>query len=582
MIGGMLMRLAPLLEFSLWGSDWGEYYGLVDGLVRTGAHQGTSVGWGRAYVDFTGLFDLSAAIVLLTGVGTPDTMTLVVPCVSAISCLLVACIVLRLGGGPWGSLVAAGVLALSFPVVYTNSHPVPGALGSVLLLAVLLVYIMGDAWRRDEEVDAPRPMVLYVLLILLLFTLVITHHLSLFFGIMILGLAYLVRSAMVVGPEPQRSFWGLWSLTAGLALATVYWLLIADTFKEEVMVDLAGYPGWAMMAMAWAGLVALVVLGRVLSARVERPPRLLFWGPSLLVPSVVVYFIAAIAVVLAVAFFGFPGTEIPLGATMVAYVLPTVIVFSLLVGSTDHVLRVNGGYVMVAWIAAVGLSFILASLAHSRVLIPYRHVPYLVDASAVLMGVGAVHLHRMLSRPEGRVQRPRVGRAVLATAATAMVVLLALTAYPPKEVMGNFQEGTKESELGASLWVRGGLPWPGAELEDTSSGAVATDHRMSSMVFGIGEAMATWDTAGPALLGEPRPSLWKSLDDVDTPNGDRPVTVVVISEDLRTGAALSQVEGPEPIDGVAWDKFFEPPFVKIYDGGDVWVLYVLRPLDSSG
>lgn len=582
MFGGMLMRLAPLLEFSLWGSDWGEYYGLADGLVRDGAHQGTSLGWGRAYVDFTGVFDLAGAIVLLTGVGTPEAMTLVLPCVSAISCLLGACIVLRLGGGAWGALVTAGVLALSFPVVFTNSHPVPGALGSVLLFAVMLVYMTGDSWRREEGVDALRPMALYALMVLISFTLVITHHLSLFFLIIIMAFAHLVRSAMVTGREPQRSIWSLWSLTAALALASVYWLLAADTFREEVMVDLTGYPGWAMMALAWACLLALVLAGRALSRRVEGPPRLLFWGPSLLIPSLMVYFVVAMAVVGAVAVFGFPGTDIPLGGTMVAYVLPTVAVFALLVGSTDHVLRRHGGHVMLAWIAALGLSFIAASLVRSGVLIPYRHVPYLVDACAVLMGVGAVHLHRMLSRPGRAHGERRTGRAALVTAAAAMAVLLALTAYPPKEVMGNFQEGTTESELGASLWVRGGLPRPGATREDPSSGVVATDHRMSSMVFGIGGAMASWDTAGPVLHGEPGPLLWEAMDDLDTPNGDRRVTAVVLSEDLRSGAALSQVEAPEPVEGDAWEKFHDPPFVKVYDGGNVWVLYVVRPVDTAG
>ena len=56
----------------------------------------------------------------------------------------------------------------------------------------------------------------------------------------------------------------------------------------------------------------------------------------------------------------------------------------------------------------------------------------------------------------------------------------------------------------------------------------------------------------------------------------------VLSDDFRTGAALGQFKSPRPVEGEAWDKFFEPPFYTAYDGGDVWVMLVVRPLDTTG
>ena len=72
----------------------------------------------------------------------------------------------------------------------------------------------------------------------------------------------------------------------------------------------------------------------------------------------------------------------------------------------------------------------------------------------------------------------------------------------------------------------------------------------------------------------------EALRDVETPYGNRPVAAVFLSEDFRTGAALSQYESAEPIEGEAWDKFFGPPFVRLYDGGDVWVFAVPQPVTS--
>lgn len=583
MFGAMLMRLAPLLDLTLWGSDWGEYFHLVDRLVEDGQHADRNLGWGRAYVDFPGLFDLAGAAALVTGLGTTQVMTLVVPCVSAISCLMVACIVLRLGGNPWAAVVSAGTVALLFPIVFTNSHPVPGALGSVLVMGVMTVFLMGDVWRRDENVDAERPMVLFVLMLLLLLALTVTHHLSLFFVIIVLGLASLLRSLLTKGMEPERAFWGFWSLTAALALASVYWLVVASTFREEVMVDLAGVDGAVVMALGWAALVVLVLLCRYLALRDEGVPSYPHWGTREIHLALVAYVAIALVVVTLVAVYGFPGTDIEPGADMLIYVLPTVAVFALLIGSTDVTMLRHGGVVVIAWVGAILGSFMFSTLVQSGVLVPYRHIPYIAEAAAVLIGIGAVHMVSLRGHGLTTGQRRRVGsRTPVVVIAALLVIMMAATAYPPKAVMGGFQEGTTESEVAASIWLRDGLPAPGARPRDPSSGAVVSDHRLSSMAFGIGGQMATWDEGGPVLHGGADGYTWAVMEDIDTPHGDRMVTAVVLSEDFRTGAALSQVDSPRPVEGEAWDKFFAPPFLRIYDGGDVWVMYAVRPLDADG
>ena len=66
----------------------------------------------------------------------------------------------------------------------------------IVVMGVMTVFLMGDVWRRDENVDAERPMVLFVLMLLLLLALTVTHHLSLFFVIIVLGLASLLRSLL--------------------------------------------------------------------------------------------------------------------------------------------------------------------------------------------------------------------------------------------------------------------------------------------------------------------------------------------------------------------------------------------------
>jgi hypothetical protein len=94
--------------------------------------------------------------------------------------------------------------------------------------------------------------------------------------------------------------------------------------------------------------------------------------------------------------------------------------------------------------------------------------------------------------------------------------------------------------------------------------------------------MATWDRGGELLHAEPGEEMIKSLRGIPTPQKRRPVSAVVLTEDFRSGAALFQWDTAEAVEGDTWEKFFEPPFIRLYDGGDVWVLGVYRPLEDPG
>jgi hypothetical protein len=581
-IVAMLVRLAPLLDFSLWGSDWGEYYSVAQGVVDQGAHPEENLGWGRAYVDFPGVFDLAGSVSILTGLSVAHALLFIIPSVTALSCLLIACLVLRLGGGPWAALFAAAFLAVAFPEVFTNSHPVPGPMGSVLVLAVMLVFLMGDIWRWETDGDARRPLCLYLLMLVVAMALAATHHMSLYFAIGAVLVSHMVRSALVKGREPEREWWGVWTVMTLLTMATVFWLVLAPTFREEVMVDLFGGPGVYVVAMAWLVITALLLVARSLS----RMPRgttpvlsILSNPPYSGSRDLRIFFVAFIgtglAIMIAVAVFGFPGTTIEPNADFMIYSIPVMLVFAMAIGSTDVVLRKRGGHVILGWVTAIVVSFLISIALQSQVLLSYRHLPYVVEASAIFIGFGAVHL-RTRAIPEGRMWTRGFGTAV-----ALLFVVLLVTSYPPKEVMGGFQEGTNQDELESALWLRGGLPAPGAAPDGYEVGTVATDHRLSSLAFGLGGQMATWDRGGSVLHSTEPEKTVKHLRGVGTPEGKRPVTVVLLSEDLRDGAALFQWEGADPVGDAAWNKFFEPPFVRLYDGGEVWVLGIERPLEGE-
>ncbi len=572
LFGAMAMRLLPLASFAVWGSDWGEYHAITDALVRDGAVPEGYLGWGEAYPDFPGMFALAGSGALVMGVGTAEAVAVLVPCATAISVLVVACIVLRLRRSAAAAVLAAAFLAVCFPEVFTNSHAVPGALGSTLTMAVVLAFIMGDAWRRDADVDAPRPWSMYLLLLVLVAGLGPLHHMSHYFAIIAVGMAHLLRASLASGAEPHRGAWGEYSFLLLLVTASVYWLGLAPTFREQVMVDLLGVPGIVVMMGVWAGAAVFLLLARWLGRRDRGVVPVHLSGGAELRAYVLTFLVVAAAVMAAVSVWGVPGTSITPDMSLLVYFLPIVALLTLTVGASEVLLRRHGGHIVVAWLVAVVASFLVASAMRSEVLVSYRHVPYAIEAAAVLLGIGAVQFRKMAIGP-GRWRSVAMGAVV-----AALLLALVPTAFPPKEVMGGFQEGTDDAELSAVLWLRGGLPRPGAVPADTGAGAVLSDHRLSSLAFGVGGQMATWDFELRALRSPLDGATIATLSHVATPNENRVVAAALVSDDLRTGAAGSQWDNAEPIAGEGWDKYWQDPFVRLYDGGTAWVMGVDRAL----
>ncbi len=568
LFGGMAMRLVPLLRFEVWGSDWGEYYSITDHLVREGAMVEHHLGWGEAYPDFPGMFSVAGASALVLGVPTGDALSYVVPCATALSVLLVACIVLRVRRWPAAAIIAAAFLAVCFPEVFTNSHPVPGSLGAVITVAIVLVFLMGDAWRRDRGVDAQRPLAMYILMVVLVGGLTPLHHLSLYFAFIAVGLGHLMRAVLATGPERARRDWGEFSVLLLLGSAALFWVAFAPTFRAEIMVDFLGVPGVLVMVGTIAVTVVLLQLAERYARRGHGPPRLALSGGGTLRTYLVLFAVMGAVIVAAAGVWGVPGTTITPGLLILPFFLPMLLLLTLTAGASELLLRTHGGLVVVAWLGAVVASFLFASATSSGVLVSYRHLPYVIEAAAVLLGVGAVHFRRM-ALPEGR-------RASVAMGLVVCVLMVALvpTAYPPKEVMGGFQEGTDQREMAAVLWLREGLPAPGADPEDQSTGVLVSDHRLSSVAFGAGDTFAAWDFSTELLRGPLDEEALRQLADMDTPQNDRPVAAFLLSEDLREGAAGSQWSNAEPIEGEGWDKYWQDPFVRVYDGGTAWVMGV--------
>src|SRR3989442_7033888 len=210
------------------------------------------------------MFFAQAGVVELGGLDVPTTINLLVPVLGAFAVLPMFLVARRMTEDDRFSLCAAAFLAGAIPVAYTTAHTAPATVGELLALAGLLCFAR---LRTDGRAMVP--------LLLVTATLIATHHLSLyFFLIMVLGTIVVEGLARpwrwTSGVKREVAFAG--ALMAG---TFVYWLGYATTFRDSILPDVNIQPWWAFLALLPAGLV---VLAAVIFAPVR--PRLRYPAPD--------------------------------------------------------------------------------------------------------------------------------------------------------------------------------------------------------------------------------------------------------------------------------------------------------------
>ncbi len=540
------MRFWPLLQFWLWGSDSGEYFFLSERLVGTSAISTDYGGWGFGYPYFPGMFLLTGEVRLLTGMPLLQSMQWAAPLAASLSVLLIFLITVRAFGDGRAGLLAGGVLAVATPAVYATSHPMPGSIGDMLALLCILLLL------RSLESKAAL-----VALGLASTALVMTHHLSTFFVLVPVAFSLLGRELVRARTDRQRTVMEGGYVLFLLSATMLYWYAYATPFRERVIPEGLGLSAWTVLALAYAALGAitlLVVLRRRLAPGLRYRPAF----PS--VRRVAVFSAAFVAIgaaaLAAIALGVTPGTSIDLDDRAAFWFLPLVCALGLAIGGISRAEFSRDGFFVELWMGAIAITLVLGIATSNHVLLPYRQTQYFIQPMAVLIGAGAVFLHDSWNP-----RRKRAASVAAAVALSALVATCAITSYPPREMMGGFEEGTASVEMDGVLWLRGNGP---------PAGLVATDHRLSSMTFGIAGLNASWDDAGDTLHGNLSAARME-MAGLETPSGLHAVELVLLSPSVEAGAALTQWETARPLTPEALAKFSSESFLKIYESNGVKV-----------
>ncbi|MEW6070222.1 MAG: hypothetical protein AB1485_06350 [Candidatus Thermoplasmatota archaeon] len=535
---GITIRLLPLFNCSIWGSDTGEYYELTKRLVEKGSFSFDYEGWGIAYPYFPGLFSLIGSESLILSSNLLTTLLITIPTLSALSVILVFIITYEIFKSAKAGLVSAALLSIAIPHVFTTSHAMPGALGDFLLILAILLFIKSYQSRK-----------FLALFFLTTIALIIAHNLSSYFLLITLILFVFLRELLSIKINVKELRFELPAIVF-LFLATVtHWLYVAGPFREVIKEAFNLAPEILILfALIIFGFMALFVkLRRKLFVK-EYFPKTPSYKRTLVTYSLGL--IIGFGVVLISVFVKFPATTIQIDKIAILLFTPSIILFCFAVFSTAFARHYKNGFFLFSWLFAIALSFLLGVATDNKVIIPYRHLQYLVVPFVIFAGFGILKFIELA-------KRKKIARIFIVSSFAIMLMLSPFSCYPPKNVLGGFEEGTPTEDINSLVWAK----------EYLAQETVASDHRLSSMLFVHSKCKCTWELAPGVFHATNFSACEKELLNATIPAGNFRIDYVILDEVIKQGVCLKQWEIALPMSKESLEKFAHKPFIKIYDDG---------------
>ncbi|MCK4718310.1 MAG: hypothetical protein KAT70_06545, partial [Thermoplasmata archaeon] len=229
----MAMRIWPLTQGVFWGVDSAEYYGILQGLQDTGALPTAGyAGFGVTYPYFPGFFHVTF-LPAVAGMDLLTSLRWTIPLLGSLSVLLAFLLALEITGDERVAVLASLFLAAFSPHVLQGARPMPGTLGEILMLASIFFFVRASKEDRDRGEC-------WALFLISGFALVVTHHLSALFLVVILSGGMLMDNLFRETESPRAA------IRAGMLLAItafmgMFWLSISS-FRSAILGNLPGPP----------------------------------------------------------------------------------------------------------------------------------------------------------------------------------------------------------------------------------------------------------------------------------------------------------------------------------------------------
>ncbi len=533
----MFLRLEPLIYSPMWGSDYGEYYYLSSYLISN--HHlllNNYGGWGFGYPYFPGMFVIVSSFTLISGVPLFYSINFLIPVIDAFAAVTVYLIADRITSSFIASISSALFITVVMPIVFVTSHSIPSTVGDFLFITSLYLFIKVD---DDERY--------WLILFIVSICLIPTDNLSTYmFFISALGALFI--SELLIAKKDKKFSWGKVAfLEIYLLFMTTYWFTYAYKFEKKIVGTAFSIHIGSYMLFIIAG-ISILAVPLIVKIRREYLPFKMRLHP-LSIKKITVrslsLFVLVITGVYLLTLVDIPGTTMEVPIASFIFFIPMIIILSMtLVGSRVMDFFKYGNYTL-GWLTAIVGSAFIGAVTDSPVLMPYRHIEYLLYPAGIFFGASVWIIYYNISFSKKL-------KLIFVFFIAALLISNAVIDYPPQKIMNGFNESYSYSDFGAISWMHYNI----------HGDTIATDHRLSSVIWGFTGNYATWGDTKALFFSENTTAILQSLNNTGAPFVKRHVELVVIDQYIINGVDINPNAPALPLKNPK--KFMQSPFVLLY------------------
>ena len=520
----IIIRILPGWVNAAWGCDFGIYYGITKTVVETGAVFPPYTGWGSSYNEFPVLYVVNAFAQWLTGIDIFVIMPKLTPIFGGLSILIFYFFVYELMKDRKIALLSSLFLAVLPFHVYQTSHASPLTMGHFFMILSFYLFLK---YRKNTKYTLP--------LLISTLLLIMSHHLTTYFYLIILIF-------MIFLENIKQKNWtttlrkDVYYILISTSMVFSYWALIAKTVYEDFMgaglsigvIKLQGIHIIVLFYVLFFSMFWLIKFIKKQNLFVENikskingfssnfklvikkmiPDSIMthkkigkvFWFKTKNQSS---YFILKFFLMLFVFLFlmilfsivKMPWTNFTFTSETIIYSLPLLVVASLAVSGFGYVYRQKKGLFICGWFLAVIISLCFALITNNSVILPDRHIEYIMAPIAVLgvYGLGGIfsdpsykelfsdlsikkikHLRKLY----GWMKISKTLRFTFFVVTILLVLSLGSTVYVSYRSLNVAVEEITNEDADIIKWMNENL--------DKNSSLIASDHRLARLAESYG------------------------------------------------------------------------------------------------
>jgi len=509
----LLLRTIPLFRYSMWGMDCGEYIYYTGRWTETGSSYLSIDGWAQAYPYFPGMFVLSGSFVLISGTSTLESTVFLPVILSSFVPLMVFLVSYKITKRWKPSLIASIFLSVVAPFVYNHSQPKPETVGVFIMMILLICFVMLS--KKSKK--------FYLLVIPTALALAVTHHLTSYFLILFM-LGGIFISELSKRRTDKDNIYRLFGYISVTAVVISFWMIYADPFRERRIYQALGTPSYSIILGPFAVLIIAYILVKlrrrsdyVLPINIHKQNLrsfIKFAVPALVISSLLLLFAG---------YYRVPGRDFKLGPQVFFY-FPLIFLGILAVEARKIIKFFKDGMHVVGWFLFAMISMILGIITEDSSLLPMRQLSFLILPLAILLGLGIVQVFDLYNPFKKKWK----------TAGMIVLVILLLSwsipfTYPEQERASGYHEGSDWEDVEAAIWSR------------NLDGRIATDHRMSAVLFAASNQNLTWVDGYDMYFSPDHDEIRRELDELN-------ISYILWDQEMLRGVTTAPGVTPYPFD----------------------------------